>query len=165
MRTISSPFGSCKTKETKKKMPPGLGYAANFQSLLYFFTLSLLYTSLTSDSVVQLYYIFMFSLVCLLCGSTLSCTCIYIISKIVLLVQITFMQYIEHMVSTHSVSTQRLCASWIEKFTYILKFFFRPPIRLIFIVIELLLHEISFNLKITMYIETLVVSNRPSYVK
>ena len=50
--TISSPSGSCKTKKKQRRkclLTPGLGHATNLQSLLYFLTLSLLYTSLTSD--------------------------------------------------------------------------------------------------------------------
>ena len=62
----------------------------------------------------------------------------------------------------HAFCVNSTTMSVMDGETYIhTEIFLRPPIRLIFIVVELLLHEVSFNLEITMYIETLVVTDLP----
>lgn len=74
------------------------------------------------------------------------------------------MEYIEHTASTHQfcVNSSTMCVmdGEINIVCDILKtsqFVVRQSVS--FFVIELLAHEVSFNLKILMYIETLVVTD------
>lgn len=75
------------------------------------------------------------------------------------------MEYIEHTASTHQFcvnSTMCVMDGEINIVCDILKksqFVVRQSVSIF--VIELLVHEVSFNLKILMYIETLVVTDLP----
>lgn len=73
------------------------------------------------------------------------------------------MEYIEHTASTHQfcVNSSTMCVmdGEINIVCDILKKSFVVRQSVSFFVIELLAHEVSFNLKILMYIETLVVTD------
>lgn len=75
------------------------------------------------------------------------------------------MEYIEHTASTHQfcVNSSTMCVmdGEINIVCDILKKSFVVRQSVSFFVIELLVHEVSFNLKILMYIETLVVTDLP----
>lgn len=75
------------------------------------------------------------------------------------------MEYIEHTASTHQfcVNSSTMCVmdGEINIVCDIMKKSFVVRQSVSFFVIELLVHEVSFNLKILMYIETLVVTDLP----